>query len=419
MKIVGNGGTKLFSLSSNKNEYKKMKRTLSGTNKQSSIRPDMVNESLMKQACKKLKSELEITLIHDPSDIRKPYSRELEAIGRVRDLKGNIINGYSTHNVIALGGSQKDITLVSNVTYSNKSAQFLHQSTIKNIEEGVDFEGKEEAKALYNSGLYYNKKTVSKEQISRCSIELKKHKESLKLTHVLDREFDDDNYLKHIHKLGDDFVIREKKSRCIDTTNESGKKQRLMSSGFDNSDIVKFQKLSIKKLTIQDGKIRLQWSKHKGYTAVKVSILDREDNNVFDEAMLLLTNNQIDNLEHAYGVYREYLKRSKIEYVFKFLKDGLGWEDMRIQDFKSIENIVSLAFYAAAYLYEIGEEYAHDDYAVMLADLGDGKGKVTRHFILQGIHVVMNYCKFELYRKKNKISDESVEKLKNAFVIEF
>ena len=119
------------------------------------------------------------------------------------------------------------------------------------------------------------------------------------------------------------------------------------------------------------------------------------------------------------GVYREYLKRSKIEYVFKFLKDGLGWEDMQIQDFKSIENIVSLAFYAAAYLYEIGEEYAHDDYAVMLADLGDGKGKVTRHFILQGIHVVMNYCKFELYRKKNKISDESVEKLKNAFMIEF
>ena len=43
---------------------------------------------------------------------------------------------------------------------------------------------KKEAKALYNSGLYYNKKILSKKQISLCSIELKKYKESLELIHT-------------------------------------------------------------------------------------------------------------------------------------------------------------------------------------------------------------------------------------------
>ena len=54
----------------------------------------------MEQACEKLKNEQSIILIHDPSDIRKPYSSEAEDIGKVRDLNGRIINGYSTHNVL-------------------------------------------------------------------------------------------------------------------------------------------------------------------------------------------------------------------------------------------------------------------------------------------------------------------------------
>ena len=45
----------------------------------------------------------------------------------------------------------------------------------------------------------------------------------------------------------------------------------------------------------------------------------------------------------------------------------------------------------ASYLYEIGKEKAYDDYAILLSDLGGGKGKVTRHFITQGIRELLNY----------------------------
>jgi hypothetical protein len=61
--------------------------------------------------------------------------------------------------------------------------------------------------------------------------------------------------------------------------------------------------------------------------------------------MLLLTNRKIKTAEQAHGVYFTYLKRSKIEGVFKFLKDVLGWEEFRVRDFESIKNIIALCFF--------------------------------------------------------------------------
>ncbi len=88
--------------------------------------------------------------------------------------------------------------------------------------------------------------------------------------------------------------------------------------------------------------------------------------------MLLLTNKKVTTFDEAYEVYIAYLSRAKIEYVFKFLKEGLGWENMQIKNFKGIQNLLAVCFYVASYLYEIGKEKAYDDYAIMLAKLGDG-----------------------------------------------
>ena len=79
-----------------------MVRTLSGENSKSDMSPDVTNNALMDFAKEKLESEDSVTLIHDPSDIRKPYSTDLEDIGYVRSLDKKIIHGSSTHNIIAL-----------------------------------------------------------------------------------------------------------------------------------------------------------------------------------------------------------------------------------------------------------------------------------------------------------------------------
>ncbi len=413
------GGTRLFTLSKDRNEYKKMVRTLSGENSKSNMSPDITNNALMDFAKEKLRSEEAVTLIHDPSDIRKPYSTDLEDIGYVRSLDNKIIHGYSTHNIIALPSKSKIVTLLSNKTYSNRAGNFLSQETLSKLESGIDFDGRESARKIYESGNYFNKKTISKEEISRVSQAIKQSNPAIKISHVLDREFDDDDYIDLISNiLGDKFVIRSKKSRCLDEVDENGKKVRLIVSSFDNSHQLSFQKLSIKKTVIQDGKILVEWKVYGKIFAVKITILDRIGNNVFDEAMLLLTNKALFSFDDAYGVYKEYLKRSRIEYVFKFLKEGLGWEEMQVREFKAIENLISLCFYVAAYLYDIGDQEAYDDYAVMLSELGDGKGIISRHFILKGIHVVSNHYKYQYYMEKKKVSKENQAAIKDLCFIE-
>jgi hypothetical protein len=343
----------------------------------------------------------------------------LEDIGYVRSLDNKIIHGYSTHNIIALPSKSKIVTLLSNKTYSNRADDFLSQETISKLESGIDFNGRESAQKIYESGNYFNKKTISKGEISRVSQALKQSNPAIKISHVLDREFDDDDYIDLISSvLGDEFVIRSKKSRCLDEVDENGKKVRLIVSSFDNSHQIPFQKLSIKKTVIQDGKILVEWKIYGEIYAVKITILDRGGNNVFDESMLLLTNKEVVSFDDAYNVYKEYLKRSKIEYVFKFLKEGLGWEEMQVREFKAIENLISLCFYVAAYLYDIGDQEAYDDYAVMLSELGDGKGVISRHFILKGIHVVSNHYKYQWHMEKKKISKEKQNAIKELCFIE-
>ena len=51
--------------------------------------------------------------------------------------------------------------------------------------------------------------------------------------------------------------------------------------------------------------------------------------------------------------------------MFKFLKDGMGWEDIQIQDFQGIQNLLSICFFLAAYLYEIKEQEVHDDFIIL------------------------------------------------------
>ena len=69
----------------------------------------------------------------------------------------------------------------------------------------------------------------------------------------MDREFDDDEYFSTISLQGDDFVIRAKKSRSVDSTTDSkAKKTRLIDSSFSNQYIHKLQKVRFKKTCYQD-----------------------------------------------------------------------------------------------------------------------------------------------------------------------
>lgn len=374
----------------------------------SDLNSRLINETLIEDVLEKFKDLPEVFLIHDPSDIRKPHTKESEHLGQVRDLSGKIINGYSSYNVVAANPKNKSVHLLSHELYSNKEPGFLRCEDIKKLESGKSFEGEYEAKLLYESGDYFNKKSIGKETLKRMSVSFKERYPDIKLTHILDREFDDDDYHREIKEvLKDDFVGRSKKSRTtLGDVDKEGKKQKLMDALFETGDPVKIQKIRLKKGSYQDVSLVLQWRKHGNNWVVKASLNDRNQQSIFKDPLLLITSKEVSCVDEAYAIYMIYLSRSRIESVFKFLKEGLGWEESQLQDYKAIENLLSLCFFVAAYLYEIGKQIAYEDYTILLAEVGGGKGKVTRHYILEGIKKLTAKYWVDKIFKENKVSQE-------------
>ena len=409
------GSCRIFKISSSTEDYKRLSRTLSGNNKMSDIGVEKINESLAERFINNNTNMSEAYLIHDPSDIRKPHSKKTENLGKVRDLSGNIINGYSSHNIVGIAGDNKSVHLLSHISYSNKDDKFLKRELIKKLEENKEFEGKKDAKTLYESNDYFNKKIISNKEIRDISARLKSLKPNLKITHILDREFDDDEYLKTIDSsINDFFIVRSKKTRTDDTADKNKASTKLIDAKFEQTKIIEIQKIRFKDKVYQDVKLEISWKKHHSYNAVKISIRDRNDTEIFKNPMLLLTNKVVEIDEDAYQIYLDYLKRSRIEYVFKFLKEGLGWEEIQTRNFQGIQNLLSICFYVSSYLYEIGKEAAHDDYAILLAEIGGGKGKVTRHYILEGVKLILGKIRVDEVFERHCITPKIQENIKNT-----
>ena len=71
----------------------------------------------------------------------------------------------------------------------------MQREEINKLKKEVLFEGHEEAKKLYDSGEYFNKKTLSVDEIKKVGRELKNANNTALITHILDREFDDNEYM--------------------------------------------------------------------------------------------------------------------------------------------------------------------------------------------------------------------------------
>ena len=385
---------------------------MSKRNEFGALDEQLINDTLMEDVLIKLSGQKEVYLLHDPSPIRKPHSSKTERLGKVCDLNGKIINGYSTHNVIAIIPNQKKIELLYHEAYSNKDPHFLKAEHVKKIQENKEFKEKASANALYETHRWFNKKTISKEAIEKVSKAIKTTHQDIKITHVLDREFDDDEYFSWIDNTEDFFVIRSKKSRTVsDEKDETGKKIKLINSQYNNTGIVKIQKVFLNKKGYQDVSMEIAWKKHGQYQAVRITLKDRKGNPLFKDPMLLITNKSVDSLEQAQLIYQIYLKRSRIECVFKFLKDSLGWEEIQLQNFKAIQNLLSIAFFVAAYMYEIEQQQTQDDFIIFLAHLGEGNGVISRHYILQGIHAILCKIRVDRYLNEMNATQEDIDKL--------
>lgn len=378
-----------------------------------------ISEALIKNSVEKVcNSKKRIYLISDHSDIRKPYSTSLENLGKVRDLNGNVINGNTVLGSIILDESKQNITLSNITTFSNRERNFVTQKELKDYEAGKieDEDRKQELSEAIENKSFINMKTTLQKHLSDQSKALKEANPDISICHIHDRGEDSIDYLEFVkNELKDDTVVRVKKTRnsnqyTINPETNRKKFVKLIDSEFEHKYTYHLDKLTLKGNQYQQVKVFLEWDKltlnEYDYSVVKITFIKRDGSKIYKDPMMLITTIDIINETIAKEIYHIYLLRAKIEGVFKFLKDVLGWEESQVRDWESIKNIIAICYFIGGYFYEIQSELTDNETVVMICDLAKSKGKITRYFFLEGLKVLLIAFRVELFRKERGISDK-------------
>lgn len=388
----------IWTLSKDKAEYERFVTLLSNDTSRNTIDQNLFNELLRERCLDKLSGEVSATVIHDPCSIRKSYSKKLENLDKVQDLNGKTINGYRTFNSVLLHGTK--ISLLGCRPYSQKET------------------------SDYDSEKHLTNKEVSFKEIRLISKALKSDFPDRRLTHLFDREADDAAYFELIDKeLEDLFIFRLKTNRNSDVEywdeeKDKLRKVKLHLKPFANQFNYVFQKFVHKGKCHQQVRAEISYEKHwlgKGfYNIVRVKLFNRNGRALFANPMVLVTNYEILNEETALLIFQKYLKRSKIEGVFKFLKNELGWENFQIRNFQAIKNILLLGFFVGAYFCEREPELIDNPLVIIICQLAKSKGKITKHFFMKGLVILTHFLLAQQFFKEHDFSQDDIDDLMYA-----
>lgn len=422
-KIIDNQTGQLWSLSDDKNEYNRNLRLLDGS-LQTIVDVSKLNVSLLANSVDFLKNKGYIIVLHDGSDIRKPWSKESENLDVVRDLKGKLIHGYPTFNSIAIDLKGKQLRLLQSTPYSTKEKTYLNQTDINDYYAKKLLKARrEEVKSLLASGNWYNHNSIVNTHVDKINAQIRAINPEAIVIHVYDRGHDSLALFQHHDTANSFFLVRLKLNRNSNELyiNEKGKEVaiKLSKQQFLEGHEKHYEKLRFKNKTYFRVKGVFEWSKleleGKSYSVVKVRFYTLEGKNIFGEPMLLLTNLDVYNEFLTELMFEIYMKRVKIEGVFKFCKQELGWENFRIREFEGIKNLIALVYFIAGYFYEVEHELVKHPAAQWLAQLGNGKGKVTPFYILKGIGKLAQFLNIQRMFQQNPESENLAQQAIDTF----
>jgi len=388
-----------------------------------------LNVSLLAQSVSFLCGKHHVSVLHDPSDIRKPESKCLEHLGWVKDLNGKWVRGYRTFNSVCLDLSSKQVRLLACTPYSSKDPDYVSKTLLEKYQKGRledPNECQRIGKALAQNS-HYNLSIITRTQIQDIHDQFKSVCPTIVLTHILDREFVDFDLMDWLtNELEDKFIIRLKANV---TSNEhtieahTGREiplKLIAKQDWAYTHTIHFKSIQFKGKPYANAKAIIEWDTlQKGdntYSVIRIRAYDQNGKRIFKDPMLLITNYVVSKSEIAHYVWHQYLQRSKIESVFKFCKQALGWEHFRVRDYESIKNIISLTYFVAAYFYEIEHELTKDHTVQWICLLGGAKGKVSRNYFLAGIAQLLTTHKVQQFIKEQNISEEQIQKALRLFI---
>ena len=416
----------LYPLSKNKSEYVKNCHLFDGTLK-TIVDVSKLNMSLLMNATSFLEGKEYVLVAHDVCDIRKEHSKKLEGLGKVKSLDGKIINGYQTYNSVALSFKNPSLRLLGCIPFSNGDAAYVTKAEEEGYQTGqlrkmVGTERYDEVVEHLSSGSAYNQKKIILEQIQSITNHIRSVNSSAAIVSLYDRGFDDQAIFEQEEKMGNLFVIRGKLNRNSNELyiDENGKEKaiKLVHQSFNKGEEICFKKVRIKNKTHTNVTGVFEWNlvdiNDHTYNVVRVRLYTATGKCVYKDPMILITNIEVNSLKMAHLVFEFYLQRAKIEGVFKFCKDIFKWEKPRMDDWLAMKNLLTFVYFIAGYFYEIEDQITEDSTCQWLAELGNGKGKVTKHFLLKGLQKIAHFQIMKRYfEQHNQVNQDELSKQVN------
>ena len=362
-------------------------------------------------------------VLHDGCDIRKANSKEMEHLGQVMSLSKQVISGYSTMNSVVVNPDNQSVELLCHEVYSNKMPNYIGAATLNDATLLAGLSA--EQAAMVKDKTFINTKVMLFRNLRKSSELIKKLNANNVVKHVIDRGHDDEDIYREIdEKLKDIFIVRAKSNRCSHelrpTFTPTGKPSKrpayckLVDKKFKNTSEYEIEKITIKGKTYSNVQVIMEWEAllldGKTYKVVRCT-LKKGGKDLFLQPMLLITNDKVTCAEDAKKVYMSYLLRSKIEVVFKFLKQNLGWEAFQIRDFNSIKNILALAFFLAGFFDELKAQLQSHPIVLHLCKLARSKGKISLHFMLKGLEKLAHFEEVRTWMNEYNITEEQIQEL--------
>jgi hypothetical protein len=311
--------------------------------KRSDLDAEHLTARLRERGAAQLREEPEVWAIVDPSDLRKPYAREMPALRRVRKTGGEkaTVPGYRTLNVLGVGrGGRRGI---------------LYHRLFSSEEDRFESESTEIRRALATVGAALAGKRV---------------------TYLLDSQFDDVAVWSTIWEQPQHLVCRLKHPERLVEVPDGAGGWRAGSIAEAREQAREWARARTEFLVRKRGQrylkrqpctvriaacpirvhyptdVRSRRTSPKRLKDVWLVVGTVED--VDWEPWLLLTDWPVTDAAGAVRVFRMYRQRWAVEDCFKFTKDMLGWEDVRLLELEAIRTLVALGWVAAGFLYELG-----------------------------------------------------------------
>jgi hypothetical protein len=171
-KIIEHKSIRLWSISDDKAEFEQSKRLLDGSLK-SVLDDEKISAAIREHSVAALGDEARLIVLHDPCDIRKEQAEVMEKLGKVRDLEGNLINGYSTFNSVAVDLTGKKLYPVDIAVYSNGDEHYVTVEELKALAKGklqqVDPQRAEQIEQFIQADSHLNLPRLSCAQVKQAS----------------------------------------------------------------------------------------------------------------------------------------------------------------------------------------------------------------------------------------------------------